>query len=245
MNNVTYAYRRSTLVDSIPVDDIIKMRNNGIPVLEIAKKFGVSKNTIYRVMPEDLHRRRAKITDEIRDGIIRSWKQGKSKTEIALMFSLSESAVVKTCRSAGIDIPATRRYWTTKEVKDLERYLKCGMGPAEIALKLGRTAGSVSGFVSEHYGKKATHSTPVDECLEKPNESTEEPEVIEVSAESKKPVLDITESHTKFIEATFGTYMYDVNADNITFDTALKPIHTKQDLADYIVELTAVLDNLG
>lgn len=240
-------------LDHVRIDTLMKMREDGMTNDEIAKKFNVSSSTIGEILPKKYRR----TTREDRDGIVRAWHQGKNKTEIATMFGFSESTVVDILRANGVAVPMTKKGWTTKEIRNLERYMDKGMSPREIASNLGRTEGSVSGFISGHYKNRKKKNetklrldgTPEPEKKEEPKKEYDM--VIDFKLPENAIVVDkpssisVEEYHRKEITGKFGTYLYDMDKDFLVFETQMRGANTRAELGLLVEELQAVFNAIS
>lgn len=241
-----YAPRCESL-DHVPVDELMQMRESGMTNKQIADHFGVSDTKIGQILPAKYKR----LTDEDRQGVVRAWNQNKTKTEIAIMFGVSEATIVDTLRNAGVYIPLLKRHWTTKEIDRLERCVNRGMSFGDIAIELGRSIESVRFGVKRYLRKPAERridGTPVSPKTATGKPSLTGPEQIPLDSGSS-PSLSVEEKHTKTIFGEFGEYVYEVDKDALKFvlDPAIAEnlITTKARLAAYIRELTAVWEEIA
>jgi len=78
-------------------------------------------------------------------------RAGESIADVSRDTGISDSAISKWCRSAGVK-PARNHYkaWTTGDVRTMRKMWADGAKSEDIAKTLGRTISSVEGFARTH-----------------------------------------------------------------------------------------------
>lgn len=188
-----------------------------------------------------------RITDEEAQGIVRAYHQGKTVPEIMTMFSVSDTSVNRILEKNGISVPKARRMWTEKEMQECERLFNLGWSSLRIAQQLGRTEGSVSGWISGRLrGRKPSYKyrldgTPIPETQTKPD-------LADQIEEAKAKMLDengfeVIEKHTKTIRTKNGTYGINLVTDCLTLSLDKLPgsgEFTKEEFGALIDEMAKI-----
>lgn len=189
-----------------------------------------------------------KITDEEKQGIARAYHQGKTLSEIQIMFSISDTSCRRVLIEQGINLPKARRPWTTKEALDCERYHKLGWSTVRIAKQLGRTEGSVSGWISDNLKEPAHKMRERNRRLdgtptpEKKEEAPVKPSLSEQIETAKAKMAEendfaIEELHRKTITGKLARY----TIENDSFDFhIITPVHTKEEFGALVDEMAKV-----
>ena len=94
-----------------------------------------------------LSQKRQVITPDMRQGIARAFRNGKSFDEIKVMFSVSGTSIRRILDENKIPYTKKRRFWTEDEKKKIERYVTLGWDIPTIAKQLGRNEGSVGAYI--------------------------------------------------------------------------------------------------
>ena len=97
-----------------------------------------------------LSQKRQVITPDMRQGIARAFRNGKSFDEIKVMFSVSGTSIRRILDENKIPYTKKRRFWTKDEKKKIERYVTLGWDIPTIAKQLGRQEGSVGAYIKKY-----------------------------------------------------------------------------------------------
>lgn len=90
-----------------------------------------------------------KITPEVRQGIERAYRQGKTRKEIMIMFSISDSTAKLFEREFGLRETKKHNKISDKKKSDMCRYYRLGWTYTQIGEAVGLTANQVGAYISK------------------------------------------------------------------------------------------------
>lgn len=135
-------------------DDIREQIRNAYGTMsaeKAAKEFNVGRSSVERFWKDQVAAsKQAKqkfLSGLDREGMVRMYRQGRTSTEIALMYNCSRKNVNHILNENGI---VRRKSLTTKQAKNIERYYADGDTLSKISEKVGVSAGTVSSYISSH-----------------------------------------------------------------------------------------------
>ena len=238
---------------------IARAFQNGKSFEEIRTMFSVSNTSIRRILNEQkisYVKRRRYWTDDEKKRLERYCKIGWDIPAIAKQLDRTESSVYAYIvnhvglRDSGVALPThSKRSWTTAEAAKCKELVEQGMSTNKIAEQLGRTPGSVSGWISDNV-KNTVHSrakaarrldgTPMLET--KKEETPVKPSLAEQIETAKAKMAEendfaIEELHRKTITGKMACY----TIENNLFDFhIITPVHTKEEFGALVDEMAKV-----
>lgn len=238
---------------------IARAFQNGKSFEEIRTMFSVSNTSIRRILDEQkisYVKRRRYWTDDEKKRLERYCKIGWDIPAIAKQLDRTESSVYAYIvnhvglRDSGVALPThSKRSWTTAEAAKCKELVEQGMSTNKIAEQLGRTPGSVSGWISDNV-KNTVHSrakaarrldgTPMLET--KKEETPVKPSLAEQIETAKAKMAEendfaIEELHRKTITGKMACY----TIENNLFDFhIITPVHTKEEFGALVDEMAKV-----
>lgn len=253
MNAVTK--RRAPITDE-ERQGIARAYCGGKSFTEIEMMFSVSDSSIKRILDEKnipYPKKRRAWTDEERKKVERYHSLGWDAETIGKQIGRNKSSVkAYICNGMGAKPNGQKRTaksWTTSEMTKCQEMYEKGMRSVDIAKELGRTEGSVSGWISDHI-KDTIHSraikarrldgTPMPE--NKKEEVPVKPSLSEQIETAKAKIADenefaIEELHRKTITGKMACYTIENN--NFDFHI-ITPVHTKAEFGALVDEMAKV-----
>lgn len=236
---------------------IARAFQNGKSFEEIRTMFSVSNTSIRRILDEQkisYVKRRRYWTDDEKKRLERYCKIGWDIPAIAKQLDRTESSVYAYIvnhiglRDSGVALPThSKRSWTTTEAAKCKELFEQGMSTNKIAEQLGRTPGSVSGWISDNLNetvhnrskKRRLDGTPMPE---KKEEAPMKPSLSEQIETAKAKMAEendfaIEELHRKTITGKMACY----TIENNLFDFhIITPVHTKEEFGALVDEMAKV-----
>lgn len=236
MNSVVMPSRRIITPDMR--QGIARAFQSGKTFEEIRTMFAVSNTSIRRILDENkipYAKSRRVWTDDEKKRAERYAKLGWDANTIAKQLGRSAGSVHAYFVKYGPYVPYSNtserkiRPWTTAEAVKCQEMVANGMKLTIIAKELGRSEGSVSGWISDnlrntkHNRAKPAHrldGTPMPE--NKKEETPVKPSLAEQIENAKNKMADesgltIEESHTKVIRGKMGVYTLRVDKNLMDF----------------------------
>lgn len=237
---------------------IARAFQNGKSFEEIRTMFSVSNTSIRRILDEhkiSYVKRRRYWTDDEKKKLERYCKIGWDIPAIAKQLDRTESSVYAYIvnhvglRDSGVALPAhSKRSWTTTEAAKCKELFEQGMSTNKIAEQLGRTPGSVSGWISDNLNetvhnrskKRRLDGTPMPET--KKEETPVKPSLSEQIETAKAKMAEenefsVEELHRKTITGKMAQYTIENN--NFDFHI-ITPVHTKAEFGALVDEMAKV-----
>lgn len=237
---------------------IARAFQNGKSFEEIRTMFSVSNTSIRRILDEQkisYVKRRRYWTDDEKKRLERYCKIGWDIPAIAKQLDRTESSVYAYIvnhvglRDSGVALPThSKRSWTTAEAAKCKELVEQGMSTNKIAEQLGRTPGSVSGWISDnvkntvHSRAKAARRLDGTPMPEKKEEAPVKPSLAEQIETAKAKMAEendfaIEELHRKTITGKMACY----TIENNLFDFhIITPVHTKEEFGALVDEMAKV-----
>lgn len=252
MNAVTK--RRAPITDE-ERQGIARAYCGGKSFTEIEMMFSVSDSSIKRILDEKnipYPKKRRAWTDEERKKVERYHNLGWDAETIGKQIGRNKSSVkAYICNGMGAKPNGQKRTaksWTTSEMAKCQEMYEKGMRSADIAKELGRTEGSVSGWISDHI-KDTIHSRAIKArrldgtpMPEKKEEAPMKPSLSEQIETAKAKMAEendfsIEELHRKTITGKMACY----TIENDSFDFhIITPVHTKAEFGALVDEMAKV-----
>lgn len=223
---------------------------------EIGTMFSVSGTSIRRILDENkipYPKKRWMWTDEEKKKLERYHNLGWTVDMIAKQLGRNKSSVnAYIHKRMGVEPVSSERHpksWTTSEAMKCKELFEQGMRSVDIAKELGRSEGSVSGWISDNL-KDTVHSraraarrldgTPMPE--NKKEETPMKPSLAEQIENAKTKMAEendfaIEEVHRKTITGKMARYI--LNNDFFDFEV-ITPIHTKAEFGALVDEMAKV-----
>lgn len=258
MNTVTK--RRAPITDE-ERQGIARAYCGGKSFTEIEMMFSVSDSSIKRILDEKnipYPKKRRAWTDEERKKVERYHNLGWDAETIGKQIGRNKSSVkAYICNGMGAKPNGQKRTaksWTTSEMAKCQEMYEKGMRPVDIAKELGRTEGSVSGWISDHI-KDTIHSRAIKArrldgtpMPEKKEEAPVKPSLSEQIETAKAKMADesgltVEENHTKIIRGKMGVYTLRVDKNLMDFSLTAG-VFTKEEfgaLADEMAKVYALM----
>lgn len=226
---------------------------------EIKTMFSVSHTSIRRILDENKipygSKRRTWTLDE-KKRVKRYVELGWDIPTIAKQLGRAENSVYAYIHNRRhreeFNILCERkrspRFWTTIEAAKCREMFKKGVSTADIAKELGRTEGSVSGWISDnvrdtaHSRAKAARRLDGTPMPEKKEEAPMKPSLAEQIETAKAKMAEendfaIEELHRKTITGKMACY----TIENNLFDFhIITPVHTKEEFGALVDEMAKV-----
>lgn len=240
---------------------IARAYRGGKTIEEIMTMFSVSETSVKRILDENkipYPKKRQMWTDDEKKKVERYCNLGWDAETIAKQLGRNKSSVVVFINkniSTKLNQQERRlKSWTTSEAQKCKELFEQGIRVVDIARELGRTEGSVSGWISDnlrntlHSRRIATRRLDGTPMPVKKEETPVKPSLAEQIENAKNKMADdagltVEENHTKIIRGKMGVYT--LRMDKNLMDFSLNAgVFTKEEfgaLADEMAKVYALM----